>query len=129
MYLRFVVAEKDWESGREMGIFHAFGYLHDDGKLYSYEEELFDDIRVWFNVNLERPTRFTASKPPYEHKPWRAICWFKDTACEHLSWAWWMVAILENHQVPVKLLKATRVGYVVYEDGFQIVAEPYADLR
>jgi hypothetical protein len=129
MYLRFVVTEKDWESGREMGIFHAFRYLRDDGKLYSYEEELHEDIRLWFDYNLSRPTRFTASKPPFYRKPRKAICWFKDTACEHLSWAWWMVAILENHQIPVKLLKATRVGYVVYEDGFQIVAEPYADLR
>ena len=128
MYLRFVVAQKHWESGREMGIFHAFRYLRDDGDLYAYEEDQHDYIRQWFNCNLARPTRFTASKSPSYRKPSKAICWFKHTAHRHLSWAWWMVAMLEHHQVPVYLLKSTRVGYVVYEDDYQIVAEPFADL-
>jgi hypothetical protein len=127
MHLRFVVAKKDRESARALGIFHAFAYLWQDGELYPYEEEQHDLIRQWFNEHLERPTRFTASKPPFYRKPRRAICWFKDSAREHLNWAWWMVAMLENHQIPVKMLKAERVGYVVYEDEYQIVAEPFAE--
>jgi hypothetical protein len=35
--------------------------------------------------------------------------------------------ILDNHGVPARTLKATQVGYVVYEDEYQIVAEPFAD--
>jgi len=127
MYLRFVVAKIDEESQREVGVFHALWYLRDDGELSPYELDQHDLIRQWFNENLARPTRFTASKNPSYRKPHRAICWFKDTAHEHLAWAWWMVAILENHQVPVHLLKAERVGYVVYEDEYQIVAEPFAE--
>ena len=128
MYLRFVVAKKDQESARELGIFQAFFRLRDRGELYSYEEEQYDLVRQWFNQNLARPTRFTASKPPFYRKPHRAICWFKDTARAHLGWAWSMVAMLQHHQVPVRLLKAQRVGYVVYEDDYQIVAEPFADV-
>jgi hypothetical protein len=128
MYLRFVVAKKDQPSVRELGIFQAFLHLRNGGELYPYEEEQLDLIRRWFNEHLERPTRFSASKPPFYRKPHRAICWFKDSAREHLDWAWWMAAILENHQIPVKMLKAERVGYVVYEDENQIVAQPFAEM-
>src|SRR5262249_13308456 len=124
----FVVPEIDWESGRELGIFQAFIDLRRKDKLYPYELDDYGSILVWFNENLARPTRFTNSKPPYDRRSSKAICWFKNTAQEHLEWAWQMVAMLRNHQVEVQLLKAKRVGYVVYEDAHQIVAEPFAKL-
>jgi hypothetical protein len=37
------------------------------------------------------------------------------------------VAILEHHGISVRTLKAKRVGYIVYEDEFQIVAEHFGD--
>jgi len=40
-----------------------------------------------------------------------------------------MAAILENNGVFIRTLKAKKVGYVVYEDEYQIVAEPFADLK
>jgi hypothetical protein len=129
MYLRFVIADIDEDSHRELGVFHAVGNLRNQGKLHSYEEAEHDSIRQWFNENLQRPTRLTASKPPYYRKKNKAISWFKDTAYEHISWIRRLVAILEDHGVFVRMLKADRVGYVVYEDEYQIVAEPFADMR
>ena len=79
-YLRFVVADIDEDSGKELGVFHAVRGLREEGKLYQHEEELHDLARQWFNENLEKPTRFTASKPPFYRKPNKAISWFKDTA-------------------------------------------------
>ena len=104
MYLRFVVSELDDDSGRGSGIFQ------------------------WFNVHLKRPTRFTASKPPYYRKKSKAISWFRDSAHEHIARIREMVAILENHGISVHQLKTERVGYVVYEDDHQVVAEPFADV-
>ena len=127
MYLRFVVADIDEDSERALGVFHAVRCLRAAGKLHSYEEEQHDMVRCWFNENLERPTRFTASKAPFYRKKSRALSWFKDTATEHLARVRELVAILENHGVPVRTLKVKRVGYVVYEDKYQIVAEPFAD--
>jgi hypothetical protein len=127
MYLRFVVADIDGDSERALGVFHAVRYLRDAGKLYAYEEDQHDMVRWWFNENLERPTRFTASKPPFYRKKNKAISWFKHTAIEHLARVRELAAILDNHGVPVRTLKAKRVGYVVYEDEYQIVAEPFAD--
>jgi len=126
MYLRFVVAELDEDSNMELGVFHAIRNLRDEGKLLDFEEEQHDLIREWFNEHLGKPTRFTASKPPFYRKKNKAISWFKDTAHEHLAQIRGLVAILKSHGVPVRAIKAKRVGYIVYEDEFQIVAEPFS---
>jgi hypothetical protein len=127
MYLRFVVPEIADDSEHALGVFHAVRYLRDTGKLHDCEEDQHDMVRCGFNENLERPTRSTASKAPFYRKKSRALSWFKDTATEHLARVRELVAILDNHGVPVRTLKAKRVGYVVYEDEYQIVAQPFAD--
>jgi len=127
MYLRFVVPHIDEDSERPMGVFQAVRKLRDEGGLYPHEQDELDDLRYWFNVYLERPTRFTAAKPPYSRKKNRAICWFRDDARSHIWQMWRFAAILEEHGVLVRMLKTERVGYVVYEDEYQVVAEPFAD--
>ncbi len=128
MYLRFVVDDIDEDSERALGVFHAVWNLRDAGKLCAHEEEQHDSTRWWFHQNLEKPTRFTASRRPFYRKKSRAISWFKDSATEHLARVRDLVAILENHGVPVRMLKEQRVGYVVYQDECQVVAEPFADM-
>jgi hypothetical protein len=129
MYLRFLFAHIDEDSERELGVFHAVINLQVEGKLHYHEEERHDSIREWFDEHLKKPTRFTASKPPFYRKKNKAISWFKDTAHEHLAHVRELVGILEHHGISVRMLKANRVGYIVYEDEFQIVAEPFADTR
>ncbi len=129
MYLRFVVADIDEDSEKELGVFHAVRYLREDGKLYSYEEEQHDMIREWFNKNLEKPTRFTASKTQFYRKKNKAISWFKDSAHEHLAHVRSLVTILQNHGIAARMLKTDRVGYIVYEDEYQVVAEPFSDTQ
>ena len=129
MYLRFVVAEIDEDSECELGIVHAVWKLRDEQRLHTHEEDQHDSIVEWFNTHLEKPTRFTASKPPFYRKKKRAISWFKDTAYEHLARVRELVVILEHHGISVRMLKDSRIGYIVYEDEFQIVAEPFADTR
>jgi hypothetical protein len=129
MYLRFVVADIHQDSACELGVFHAIGNLRHEGKLSADEEQQDDLITQWFDKNLKKPTRFTASKSPFHSKKNTAISWLKDDAHEHLAKIQELVAILEHHGVSVRMLKASRVGYVVYEDEHQIVAEPFADTR
>jgi hypothetical protein len=129
MYIRFVVADIDEDSGREVGVFHAVWNLRDEQKLQLHEEEWHDAVINWFDKHLNKPTRFTASKPPFYRKKSKAISWFKDTAHEHLARVRELVLILEHHGVSVRMLKANRIGYIVYEDEFQIVAEPFTDTR
>lgn len=126
-YVRFVVPDVDEDSQQELGVFHAIGNLRNDNRLEPYEEEEHERIREWFNQNLEKPTRFTTSKPPLHRKKRKAISWFKDSAHEHIARVRSLVAILEHHGIPVRMLRSRRVGYVVYEDEFQITAEPFAE--
>jgi hypothetical protein len=129
VYLRFAVAEIHDDSQHGLGVFQALYRLRDEGKLYPYEEAHIHAVLEWFNTHLEKPTRFTAAKPPHYRKKSKAISWFKDTAHEHIERLRELVAILENHGVSVRMLKASRVGYVVYEDDFQVVAEPFSDAQ
>jgi hypothetical protein len=39
-----------------------------------------------------------------------------------------MCSILEENAIYVRTIKARRPGYIVYEDAYQVVAEPFADL-
>ena len=128
VYVRFVVAQKHEKSQPGLGIFQAVYRLRDEGKLYPYEEELFRTVSDWFNKHLEKPTRFTAAKPPYYSKQSKAISWFRDTAHEHIAYVRKIATILGNHGVSVRMIKAERVGYVVYEDKHQVVAEPPSDV-
>lgn len=125
MYLRFVSSEIDWESGVEAGIFTAAFRLRDGGSLPDYEYERLVALLGWFDEHLRRPARFSRS--------WRgarrAICWFRPTAGRHLSKAHEMASLLRDHDVPIRMTKTARVGYVVYEDEHQVVAEPFADTR
>jgi hypothetical protein len=119
----------DEDSHRRLGVFQALGDLRWSGRLYHYEEDVHDTIRCWFNENLLKPTRFTKAKRPLHRKQNKAVCWFKDSAHQHLDRIWDFVVLLEHHEVSVQMLKAEKVGYVVYEDEYQVAAEPFADTR
>jgi hypothetical protein len=97
MYLRFVVDDIHRDSLQEAGVFHAMWTLRDRGKLTTREDAEHDLICNWFNANLKKPTKFTASKPRHANKKNKAISWFKDTAFEHLARVKLLVAILQDH--------------------------------
>jgi hypothetical protein len=126
MFLRFVVAEIDDDSERELGVFQAIHKLRQSGVLTDHEMGQDGSLRKWFDKNLSKPSRFTTAKPPYYRKKNRAISWFKDTAHEHIAKVRSLVSILQSHGVSVEMLKTELVGYVVYEDEYQVVAEPFA---
>jgi len=129
MFLRFVVPEIDDNSEWQIGVFQAIYKLPESGALSEHEMEQDDLIGEWFDKNLRKPNRLTAAKPPFYRKKNRAISWFKDSAREHISQVRSLVAILRAHGISVQTLKTDRVGYVVYEDEYQIVAEPFGGER
>jgi hypothetical protein len=128
VFIRFVVDEKDEESLVPLGVFHALGRLQDIGVLDEAESVLAKQHYQWFKDNLKTPTKFTRSKSkaPYRKKR-KAISWFKDTAAEHLRRLRDINVILEQHDVRVRMITTDRPGYILYEDDFQVAAEPFAD--
>jgi hypothetical protein len=52
---------------------------------------------------------------------------FKASANQHIGESWALVHLLYEHDISIWMITSDRVGEVVYEDDFQIVAVPYAD--
>jgi hypothetical protein len=118
-YVRFVIDRKDEESHVGLGVFHAaaeaLAWRHVTG---NDADELYE-IRAWFNENLEKPTSFGRGTLHL------GICWFKTGSVQHISRVYEMVRILERNGVPVQKIKTNKPGYVIYEDEWQLVAEPF----
>lgn len=118
-YLRFAVFRKDEDSHVEQGIFQAAALVRNAGYITGSDADELCELRAWFNDNLESPTSFGRGELPL------GICWFKKSATAHISRIWQMVRILERYGTYVKSIRTSKPGYVVYEDHWQIVAEPF----
>jgi len=118
-YIRFVVGRKDEESHVEQGIFQAAGCAIEQNVITGSDADELCSLREWFNDNLEKPTSFGRKTLSL------GICWFKVAASEHISRIWQMTRILEKHGIYVKKIKTIRPGYLIYEDDWQVVAEPF----
>lgn len=125
MYLRFVVQKKDEDSGRRQGLFQAMATLEDQGALLPHEQAVYEEIYEWFKKNLRKPRSFSRSSKPHARKV--SLSWFKDSATAHIGKMHALVQILEAHGVAVDVIRTGKPGYVVYEDQFQVSAEPFSE--
>ena len=118
-YIRFVIGRKDEDSHVEQGVFQAVALALEWQQITGSDAEELSELRAWFNENLEKPTSFGRDTLRL------GICWFKTAATEHISRIWEMVEILERNDIYVKKIRTDRPGYVIYEDEWQLVAEPF----
>jgi hypothetical protein len=129
-FLRSALGRRHADSGLEDGPFAVAYQLRDSLEVEAVDRDALAGHLAWFAKNLETPTRFnrTTSKGFYRRNT-RGIAWFKDTATEHLARMYEIKTILERYGHPVVMLSQARVGYVIYDDAFQVVAEPFADTQ
>ncbi len=125
MFMRFAVHKSDENSGRRQGIFMALSELRNTGSLLDHEQREYEQAVKWFDANLDKPQSFSRSSRP--HAKHVALSWYKDTATGHIAHMQIVVNILEAHGVLVEVLKTERPGYIVYEDKFQVTAEPFKE--
>jgi hypothetical protein len=118
-YVRFVVGHRDEDSHVEQGIFQAVARALEWYTITGSDADELNELRSWFNENLEKPTSFGRDKLRL------GICWFKTDAIDHISRIWDMVLILERNGIYVKKIRTEKPGYVIYEDEWQLVAEPF----
>jgi hypothetical protein len=118
MFVRFVIREVDRRSGRRQGLFQAAKTLRESGSLTDPDHERLEGIRSWFNEHLEKPARLAISSRHNGKE--QAISWFKDTATAHIAKMRELREVLEHYGVPVEMIKAKRLGYVLYEDEFKL---------
>ena len=125
MFVRFVIADLDEDSGRRQGLFQAAGELREAGLLNVYEEEQLGDLKSWFDEHLEKPRTFSRSRK--YHAANVALSWFKATATAHIARMYELARLLEEHGRAVEVLRTERPGYIVYDDPYQVTAEPYRE--
>jgi hypothetical protein len=125
MFVRLVIHKNDEVSGRRQGLFQALSDLEYESSLLKHEQAQYDEIYEWFRKHLKKPSSFTRSSKPHAKNV--ALSWFKDTAIEHIAKMHALAQILEAHNISIDILQSERPGYLVYEDEFQIVAEPFKD--
>jgi hypothetical protein len=123
VYVRFVVDEIDPNSGVERGIVQAMFRLWRSGALSAHEEAWWAEIRAWLDVDLDEPDRLARSRRPGANAC--AISWFKASATGHIVRARELASLLAQHDIRSRMLTTERPGYIVYEDEFQIAAEPF----
>jgi hypothetical protein len=126
-YVRFIILRMHHNSGAREGIFRVAYELRDAATTPSYDNERLSALISWFKSNLSTPDRFSRYNPKrYREKPRRGISWFKDSATEHIAKMRDLIAILEDYGYPIEQIRTNRPGSIVYDDEFQIVAEPFS---
>src|SRR5262245_46708726 len=124
-YVRFVIDQRDAVSTKRQGLFQALGELRDRNLLDPRQVARHDAAYVWFRMNLRKPRRLARSRK--RHATAVALSWFKDSALEHIRRMRELADILETHGVRVHMVTTERPGYIVYEDRFQVAAEPFSE--
>jgi hypothetical protein len=123
MFVRFVILEMDKRSHMGRGLLHAADALCANDDLAEHEESLVCEILDWFDRRLPIPTRFARSSRP--HAQYKAVSWFKYTAREFIARMAELAAVVVERGRIVERLTTDRPGYIVYEDEYQVVAEPF----
>ena len=127
-FIRFVLAKRDPDSGVEEGLFQLAYRMRDDHGVSVADRAELQEQLEWFERNLTTPERFNRSgSKGYYRRNTRGIAWFKDTSAECVARMHRLKQLLESYGYSVNVIRETRVGYVVYEDELQMVAEPFAD--
>ena len=129
-FVRFVLTTRHHESGVEEGLFRTAYRLRDSSRVEEEDRRTLAELLRWFGDNLATPDRLNRSKSKgFYRRTTRGIAWFKDSATDCLERMHQIKTTLEKYGHPVTMLTEKRIGYVVYEDELQVVAEPFSDTR
>ncbi|QLQ18975.1 MAG: hypothetical protein HZT43_10250 [Exiguobacterium profundum] len=125
MYIRFVTERRTAHGARREGFLQA---CYEAVEAEDTPENIVSELQTlikWFETNLVTPPRFnrTNSKGAYRRKG-TALSWFTATAEDHIDQAFAATAILGELGHSITVLKTDRPGYVLYEDDFQVIAQP-----
>ena len=127
-YLRFVRPNTIENLGAREGFFCAAHELRGVPYLENYTSEQLEDLFSWFRSNLTIPDKFSRSKSKgSQHRNTAGLSWFKEDASEAIGRSYELISLLQQNGYPIEVIRTERVGYVVYEDDQQVVAEPFSD--
>jgi len=118
VYIRFVVGSEQEKLNKLHGPITELRLLRDEKTLYDYQVLLANDIFDWFNQKLPCP--------PFDESGWpdSAISWFKvnDEANIFINKMYDIKAILDEHDIQVRIIRTNDPGMKLYEDQVQVIA-------
>jgi hypothetical protein len=125
-FLRFVVQERNRQSGFRYGFLRGAEVIRRRGSLSVHEDQRLSEIFEWFNRRLPVPSKYSRTRNA-SHKVSRCLAWFKDSASDHIALAREVAELLRQHDLVVETILTERPGFIVYDDEFQVVAEPFSE--
>ncbi len=121
-YVRFQGLELNCGTSNKRGIFQLAYELKHASSTAHYDDQQLRKNLTWLETHLQVPS--VLEKGTH----YRAICWFKDAAHEPLKRIWAIKFLLQEYGRTVDLIATRKPGYILYEDGWQIVAQPFRDV-
>ena len=132
-FLRFVVPGKVVEGSHgAVGVIAVAYHLlrESDGEVPAATLEALAEHVGWIERHLAIPTRFTStSSKGWYRREARGLSWLRASAVNHVAHLRALAALVQSTGREVVELAETRVGYIVYEDEQQVIAEPFRDTR
>jgi hypothetical protein len=124
VFLRFASTDLDERTGQPTGLLTvAYRILRDYSLTPAEADELREHV-AWLEQHVPIPDRF-ARKRNVSHKETHGIAWAKASAGDMVMRMRAIAGIAARHEIHVDVVKTDRPGYVVYEDAWQVVAEPF----
>ena len=123
MYTRFQTSTIDEASTKPTWPFSVIYDLRRSGTMTQYDLDYAASIVKRFVDNLVEPKKFSRKNKKTEATRW--ISRFKETAVEHINQMRELCRILEEYEIPIEVVKTDTPWYIIYEDDYQIVAEPF----
>ncbi|KIC18662.1 hypothetical protein [Leisingera sp. ANG-Vp] len=125
MYVRFTTRCVDVDARSSTGVFTAaYDLFYDRSDLAKYWQ--MDELRRvldWFNDHLSTPQRFFYR--PGSKSEISGVCWFRDSAKDHVSQARYLAWLVSDLGTPVEELRHKSPGRILWEDEFQVVASKH----
>lgn len=118
-YIRFQTRVQDENSHRPSGVFVAVFDLRESVEISQYHSEELEKHLSWLKMHLKSPSCLR------DRGNERAISWFHPRAVEPIRRIRALIEILREYGIVIDQITTQQPGYIVYEDGWQVVAKPF----
>ena len=122
VYVRYQAAQPG-RTGLRSGVYGLVNGLYRRGLLTAEQAAFRRAGNDWYNANMIDPGRAAPEVYDKTLHP-RAVAWFKESAVEMIERVAGYLEILEAHGVAWELVRSSDPGKILYEDEYQIIAEP-----
>ena len=121
-HVRFVCFQSIGRQRSRLGLFKAIDDAVESEHAPGWAIAEARSLSAWLNANLAVPKAFSTGGHKGFGQP--GLSWFKPVATEHISRMHRLEVALEECGIHVEVLTTLDPGLIIWQDQFQIVAEP-----